>query len=65
MAIRNPYGADDVFATPEEARREGASVTEIPLSAFKASLTQPEVQEMVRAAAQLRPDLEAELPVFD
>lgn len=64
MAIHKPYDAGDVFATSEEALREGTSVTDIPLSAFKDSLDQPEIQEMVRAAAQMGPDVEADLSVF-
>ena len=52
MAIRKPYGADDVFATPEEARCEEATVTDIPLSALEESRERPQVQEMLRAATE-------------
>jgi hypothetical protein len=53
MAIREPYGADDVFATSEEAKCEQATITDIPLSALEESRVRPEVQEMLRAAADL------------
>jgi hypothetical protein len=64
LAIHKPYDAGDVFATSEEALRAGKSVTDIPLSVFQDSLDQPEIQEMVRAAAGMRPDVEADLSVF-
>jgi hypothetical protein len=64
LAIHTPYDAGDVFATPEEALRAGTSVTDIPLSAFRDSLEQSEVQEMVRTAALMRPDVETDLSVF-
>jgi hypothetical protein len=64
LAIHKPYDAADVFATSEEALRAGTSVTDIPLSVFQDSFDQPEIQEMVRAAARMRPDGEADLSVF-
>ena len=53
MAIRKPYEADDVFATPREAMCGEATITDIPLNALEESRARPEVQEMLRAAADL------------
>jgi hypothetical protein len=65
MAIRKPYGAEDVFATPEEATREsGATITDIPLGAFEESRVRPEVQELIRAAATLGPEDGQQLPAL-
>ena len=62
MAIRQPYDANDVFASPAEARCAQATVTDIPRDSFQESLDQPEVQAMVAAARRLSIEPEHELP---
>jgi hypothetical protein len=62
MAISKPYDANDVFSSPEEARRGDAYVTAVPRDAFRESLSQPEVRAMVEAARRLPLLSEPELP---
>jgi hypothetical protein len=56
MAIRKPYGPNDLFATPAEARSETATVTEIPLSSYEDRLERPKVQQLLKDAAALSVD---------
>lgn len=55
MAIRKPYGPNDLFATPDGARSEKATVTEIPLASYEDSLKRDKVQRLLKDAAVLSP----------
>jgi hypothetical protein len=63
VAIRKPYDAGDVFASPEEARRARVTVTEVPLQAFRESVAQDDVRQLVREARRLVACADAELPL--